>query len=63
MVSPQEQAAAVRKLPPFGSPFSLPVPGSEESDRSATYRHWRFVDRPLLETWDPKVDHKGSDQD
>lgn len=40
--------------PPVGSPYSVAIPGTEEVDRSATYRHWRFKDE-LVETLDPKV--------
>lgn len=41
--------------PPAGTPYSLPVPGSEKENRTPIYRHWQFVDKPLLETLDPKV--------
>lgn len=41
--------------PPPGSPYSLPVPGSEKEGRSAVYRHWRFQNEPLLVTLDPAV--------
>lgn len=41
--------------PPPGSPYSLPIPGSARDGRSAVYRHWRFVDGPLLQTIDPAV--------
>lgn len=55
---PTEPDALVRALrvpPPPGSPHSLPIPGSEKENRTAVYRHWRFVDRPLLATLDPKI--------
>ena len=43
-------------LPPApGSPYGLPVPGSETSGRSAVYRHWKFVNQPLLTTIDPEI--------
>ncbi|CCU80890.1 long-chain-fatty-acid-CoA ligase [Blumeria hordei DH14] len=41
--------------PPAGTPYSLPVPGSEKENRTPIYRHWQFVDKPLLETLDPKI--------
>lgn len=41
--------------PPPGSPYSVPIPGSEKEGRSAVYRHWRFRDEPLLRTLDPAV--------
>lgn len=46
---------ALRVPPPPGTPYSLPIPGSEVEGRTPVYRHWRFVDRPLLQTVDPKV--------
>lgn len=50
---PDEYAKAMHGAPPSGSPYSLPVPGSQREGRSAVYRHWRFVDGPLLQTIDP----------
>ncbi|KAK8077482.1 AMP-binding enzyme [Apiospora saccharicola] len=41
--------------PPAGSPYGLPIPGTATEGRSAIYRHWRFRDGPLLETFDPNV--------
>jgi long-chain acyl-CoA synthetase len=41
--------------PPPGSPYSLPIQGSDKEGRSAVYRHWRFRDQPLLKTLDPTV--------
>ena len=41
--------------PPKGQPYSVPIPGSQIEGRSAVYRNWRFVDKPLLETLDPAV--------
>lgn len=41
--------------PPAGSPYSLPIPGSETENRSPIYRHWRLINKPLLRTLDPKI--------
>ncbi|KAI1323820.1 AMP-binding enzyme [Xylariaceae sp. FL0255] len=41
--------------PPPGSPFAVPVPGTEREGRSAIYRHWRYVDKPLLTTNNPDL--------
>ncbi|KAI9823325.1 MAG: hypothetical protein M1832_002549 [Thelocarpon impressellum] len=40
--------------PPAGSPYSLPLPGSERPGRSKVYRHWRFQDE-MLQTLDPAI--------
>jgi long-chain acyl-CoA synthetase len=51
-------AAHVKQLstpPPPGSPYAVPLPGTERENRTPIYRHWRFVDKPLLETLDPNV--------
>ncbi len=51
-----QETRAYRKLlatpPPPGSPYAVPVPGSERPGRSAVYRHWRFQNGPLLERFD-----------
>ncbi|KAE8449721.1 hypothetical protein EG329_007496 [Mollisiaceae sp. DMI_Dod_QoI] len=52
---PDALVKALRVPPPPGSPYSLPIPGSEKEGRTAVYRHWRFIDSPLLATLDPKV--------
>jgi long-chain acyl-CoA synthetase len=39
--------------PPPGTPYAGPIPGTELENRSPIYRHWRFLDQPLLETFDP----------
>jgi long-chain acyl-CoA synthetase len=52
---PDALVKALKTPPPPGSPYSLPLPGSEREGRSAVYRHWRFADRPLLQTVDPRV--------
>ena len=58
-MAPAQDPEAYAKLlgtpPPPGSPYSLPIPNSEKEDRSAVYRHWRFVDTPLLQTYNPEV--------
>lgn len=56
--TPVDQVALCTKLrvpPPPGTPYSLPIPGSEKEGRSAIYRHWRFIDTPLLSTLDPQI--------
>ncbi len=58
MASARDTDALIKTLrvpPPPGSPYSLPIPGSECEGRTAVYRHWRFVDKPLLQTIDPQV--------
>ncbi|KAL2258006.1 hypothetical protein VTK26DRAFT_8847 [Humicola hyalothermophila] len=40
--------------PPPGSPYALPIPGTERPNRTPIYRHWRFQNGPLLETFNPK---------
>jgi long-chain acyl-CoA synthetase len=39
--------------PPAGTPYAVPIPGSERENRSAIYRHWKFANGPLLETVNP----------
>jgi long-chain acyl-CoA synthetase len=52
---PDAYAAALHVPPPPGSPYSVPIPGSEREGRSAVYRHWRFPEGPLLQTLDPEI--------
>ena len=52
---PDAYVKLLKTPPPPGSPYSLPIPGSAKEDRTAVYRHWRFVDKPLLQTYDPEV--------
>lgn len=56
-MAPMDQAhAIIAKItppPPPGSPYAVPIPGSERENRTAVYRHWRFRDTPLLETFEP----------
>ena len=53
--NPDAYVKSIRAPPPPGAPYSLPIPGSERDGRSAVYRHWRFVDGPLLQTLDPSL--------
>ena len=50
-----DAAAALTISPPKGRPYSLPIPGSKVEGRSAVYRHWNYVNKPLLETLVPTV--------
>ncbi|KAJ3498662.1 hypothetical protein NLG97_g948 [Lecanicillium saksenae] len=45
----------LRAPPPPGQPHGLPLAGTEKPNRSPVYRHWKYVDKPLLETFDPAV--------
>lgn len=56
--SPAQIAALIKELstpPPAGSPYSLPVPGTERENRTAAYRHWRIQNGPLMATIDPDI--------
>ncbi|KAG6205776.1 hypothetical protein E4U35_002320 [Claviceps purpurea] len=52
---PAALQAELGAVPPPGSPYGVPVPGTERPGRSAIYRGWRFRDRELLTTFDPEV--------
>jgi len=41
--------------PPHGSPYGVPLLGTEQKDRSAVYRHWRYKDTALLDTYNPLI--------
>lgn len=41
--------------PPPGSPYAVPLPGTETATRSPIYRHWRFKDGPLLSQPSPEI--------
>ncbi|KAJ4307117.1 medium-chain fatty acid-CoA ligase faa2 [Collariella sp. IMI 366227] len=54
--SKQDTKAYIKTLatpPPAGTPYALPIPGTERPNRTPIYRHWRFQNGPLLETYDP----------
>lgn len=54
--SKQDTRAYIQTLatpPPPGSPYAVPIPGTERPNRTPIYRHWRFQNGPLLETFDP----------
>lgn len=59
IMAPNPQTVAqIKELaapPPPGTPYALPVPGTEREGRTPVYRHWRFTDKPLLETFDPAI--------
>lgn len=56
MASPAlQEANKLMAPPPPGAPYSVPLPGSEKSGRSAVYRHWRRKDVGLVHTLDPEV--------
>ncbi|KAF1844885.1 long-chain-fatty-acid-CoA ligase/ protein binding protein [Cucurbitaria berberidis CBS 394.84] len=50
-----DRAVELHAPPPKGQAYSLPLPGTEAQGRSAIYRHWRFTDKPLLETLIPEI--------
>ncbi|KAI2471820.1 acetyl-CoA synthetase-like protein [Annulohypoxylon bovei var. microspora] len=58
-IGPDPQTVAhIKELsapPPPGSPYSLPVPGTEREGRTPIYRHYKFTDKPLLETYVPEI--------
>ncbi|KAI1447449.1 acetyl-CoA synthetase-like protein [Annulohypoxylon stygium] len=43
------------KPPPPGSAYAVPVPGTEREGRTPVYRHFKYVDKPLLETYNPEL--------
>lgn len=49
-----KRAKELQVPPPPGSPYSVPIPGTEQEGRSPTYRHWRFQDG-VLKSLDPNV--------
>ncbi|KEY69661.1 hypothetical protein S7711_03145 [Stachybotrys chartarum IBT 7711] len=58
MAPSQNVDAYLREMaqpPPAGSPYGVPVPGTEQPNRTPVYRHWRFKDSPLTTSVDPEV--------
>ncbi|KAM5342933.1 hypothetical protein ACJ41O_013899 [Fusarium nematophilum] len=54
----KDYAALYKKLstpPPPGSPYGLPIPGSERPNRTAVYRHWAVRDEPLVTSLEPET--------
>lgn len=49
-----ERAKQIYEPPSIGAPYAVPLPDSEQSGRSAVYRHWRFQNG-LLKSMDPNV--------
>lgn len=49
------RALELHAPPPKGHAYSVPLPGSASEGKSAVYRHWRFADKPLLETLVPEI--------
>jgi hypothetical protein len=49
------RAQELQAPPPKGQAYSVPLAGSESEGKSAVYRHWRFTDKPLLDSLVPEV--------
>lgn len=57
MAPPQDTAAFIAKIsqpPPAGTPYAVPLPGTERDGRTPVYRHVYFKDE-LLTTYDPAL--------
>ncbi|KAI1135294.1 acetyl-CoA synthetase-like protein [Hypoxylon sp. FL0543] len=58
-IGPDPQTTAyIKELsqpPAPGKPYALPIPGTEREGRSPVYRHHKFTDKPLLETYSPEI--------
>lgn len=57
MTTPAQIAAYIKEIavpPPPGSPYAVPIPGTEREGRTPIYRHWRFQDN-LLATFSPET--------
>ncbi|KAF2640704.1 long-chain-fatty-acid-CoA ligase 1 [Massarina eburnea CBS 473.64] len=50
-----QRAEELFGAPPKGQPYSVALPGTAVEGRSDVYRHWRFADKPMLETLDPEI--------
>jgi len=48
------KAEELKQPPPKGVPFSVGIPGTEQSGRSRVYRAWNYQ-KELLKTLDPQV--------
>ncbi|KAI0112118.1 AMP-binding enzyme [Nemania sp. FL0031] len=57
MTTPAQIAAYIQEVakpPPPGSPYAVPIPGTEREGRTPIYRHWKFQDK-LLATFSPEL--------
>lgn len=58
-MAPAQDAATLLKplgaAPPPGTPYAMPVPGTEREGRTGAYRHWKFQNGPLLDTFHPSM--------
>lgn len=48
------KAEELKQPPPKGVPYSVGIPGTEQSGRSRVYRAWNYQ-KDLLKTLDPQV--------
>lgn len=48
------KAEELKQPPPKGTPYSVGIPGTEQSGRSRVYRAWNYQ-KELLKTLDPQV--------
>lgn len=48
------RAGELRQDPPQGTPYSIPLPSSEQPGRSKVYRSWN-AQKSLIKTLDPQV--------
>lgn len=57
MTTPAQISAYIQEIarpPPPGSPYAVPIPGTEREGRTPIYRHWKFQDK-LLATFSPEM--------
>jgi len=52
---PAAWVTAMKAPPPPGSPYSLPLPGSQREGRTPIYRHWRWVNKELPSSIDAQI--------